>query len=285
MTWLANLVTRHWRGELPVLGGVIFLLFGLHVLAFGLAGALPAERVPVLAGLAVALPSLLVWQVVGVFRAIDRAIRDGGALVPAFAGYLAIAAVLVSALFQLVGLGLAPRTVPGPSAAVPAAVPDPAGVRAVGETILLEGEITLGGYGALERLLQQGSGLRRVVLRSQGGNIPAARGMARLIETAGLDTEAAGDCYSACTLVFMAGARRAMRPGAALGFHGYRLVGDEYLGRGGYLDLHEEEARDRAFYRRRGVADDFVARVHLVSPDRIWRPSRELLRAAGVLTE
>ncbi len=281
MAWIAHLAARHWRGEFPVLSGVIFLLFGLHVLAFRAASLVPADRLVVLAGLAVALTGLLVWQVVGVFRAIDRLIWHGGAPGWVFAGYLAIAVVLVSASYQLVDLGLPARSAPR---LAPESL-DAAGVSALGDTILLEGEITLAGYAALERLLQRRAGLRRVEMRSQGGNIPAARGMARLIETAGLDTRAAGDCFSACTLVFMAGARRSMAPGAALGFHGYRLIGDEYLGRGGYLDLGEEEARDRAFFRRRGVARDFVAKVHRTGSDRIWRPGRELLRAAGVLTE
>lgn len=155
----------------------------------------------------------------------------------------------------------------------------PPSLETIGEVIVFSGPINLDAFRALEETLRAKSGLRVLRLTSEGGNIPAARGMARLVAEAGLGTEAAGLCASACTRVFIAGKTRHLRIGARLGFHRWRLETNVRI-----LDTESEEARDRAAFAARGVDPAFLARAFTTPHGSMWFPTAAELRAAGVVT-
>lgn len=115
---------------------------------------------------------------------------------------------------------------------------------------------------------------------SPGGRIPAARGLARLISEAALNTHVTGTCASACTLAFIAGGTRTMDPGAQIGFHGYALLSTVQT-----LDISHEQSRDIARFERQGVAADFLEHAYSVPHTDIWFPSSQDLIDAGVLTK
>lgn len=168
----------------------------------------------------------------------------------------------------------AARIAPPPVAAPVLPLPVDGGVA------VFAGTIDLGSYRALQATLAQYPGLQTLRLTGPGGHIPSARGMARLVSEAGLNTEAAGLCASACTLVFVAGVRRKLLPGGALGFHAYRLQTGANL-----LDPKAEEARDRSFMQGKGVSAAFLDRVFATDHNDQWQPDPATLRENGVLTD
>jgi hypothetical protein len=183
---------------------------------------------------------------------------------------IVLAAGLTQALNQL---AQAHASAPPPRAAV-ALLP----VR--GTVALFTGPITLESYSALSETLRKVPGLTDLHLSSDGGSIPAARGMARLVREAGLHTKAVGRCASACTLVFAAGEERRLQPGAQLGFHAYRLNTGAKV-----LSTAEEQNRDRAALAERGISAKFLKQAFGTPHEDMWLPSEAELLEAGVLTQ
>ena len=58
---------------------------------------------------------------------------------------------------------------------------------------------------AVQRTLIEHPGIALVEVNSPGGQVSPAIAIADLIRKRGLDTLAEGRCYSACTLIFLAG--------------------------------------------------------------------------------
>lgn len=145
----------------------------------------------------------------------------------------------------------------------------------------LEGMIDFAHYAALKSLLEKDAhGVRVVHLNSTGGRIPAARGIARLIREAGLDTHVSGTCASACTIIFIAGNARTIQPDGRIGFHGYRLLSTIAT-----VDVAEEERKDRAAFLAKGVTATFLERAYSVPHSEMWFPSHRTLLDAGVVTQ
>lgn len=278
MDKLGTIIGDHWRGALSpgiaLAGPLLGLHLGLALLLFQLRGA--GFHVVILL-VAVQL-GVLIWQSVGMFRVADRSLQGFGGAQVATLCYVAILGVVGSSLFQIAGLLAAGQTV---TAGIE---PPPATVSAEGAVIRLEGEITLRAYSALGTMLADEKEYRALVLTSDGGNIHAARGLARLVVEAGLETVVEGNCFSACTLVFIAGSRRVLKPGGSLGFHQYRLADFEGRGRALYPDARAEQQRDRGYFEAQGIASQFIDRIYQTDHDAIWRPSRQDLLTAGVLT-
>jgi hypothetical protein len=156
----------------------------------------------------------------------------------------------------------------------------PQHLETIGTSAIFSGPITLASFDALAETLRQRPDLTTLRLSSNGGHIPSARGMARLVQEAGLETEAEGTCASACSLVFMAGKERHLRPGARLGFHAYRLNTGSKI-----LNPRDEENRDRQFMQSMGVASWFLDEAFATRHEAIWFPDLGTLRLAGVLTD
>ncbi|MGB3279151.1 MAG: hypothetical protein WBA92_08160 [Pseudorhodobacter sp.] len=182
-----------------------------------------------------------------------------------------IAAVAFSASLDRVALAY--RAAPRPPA-------PPQHLETIGTSAIFSGPITLASFEALAETLRQQPNLVTLRLSSNGGHIPSARGMARLVQEAGLATEAEGTCASACSLVFMSGKIRQLRPDARLGFHAYRLNTQSNI-----LDPRDEENRDRQFMQSMGVASWFLDEAFATRHEAIWFPDLETLRRAGVLTD
>ena len=278
----SDLLTSHWRGELPLLRAILVPLIAVHlvlsvVLYLG-ADGIPALRYSLL-GLAA---SVLIWQLVGTLRSTDRAIISHVEMVGAGLSYMAIILVFLSTVAQSVGLML-PNWVPDLQEE-----PSPPYLRMSSDQtqLFLDGHVTLDHFGELEFLLQKGAGpLQSVVLNSPGGNVHAARGLARLIETENLNTHVAGECLSACTLILMAGATRTAEPNASIGFHQYTVGTYKNLGEFVLFDAEAEQQKDLTYFKRRGLTAGFLEQVFQADAQNLWRPDRETMRRAGVLTE
>ncbi|NIZ15037.1 hypothetical protein, partial [Phaeobacter sp. HF9A] len=235
--------------------GVLALLWAMNqllALPLWLAGALLASDT-----------LLLLAQLRQYHLSAERHIRDTGAMALSWGGYLAcLLAVFASATLWWDTLLIATRP--------PAEERFDLRMQREREALYrlelspdrrvlrFEGEIT---YGLKPRILQAVNAtpeLREIQLTSPGGQVFAARAAAQAILAAGLTTSASGDCASACTLLFLAGAERHLTPGARLGFHGYGLSMRVHLP--GY-DIKAAEAKDLAYLRSRGVSAEFTSRA------------------------
>lgn len=134
-----------------------------------------------------------------------------------------------------------------------------------------------------------------VVLNAPGGSIAVAEAMSQVIEQFGADTEVQGRCLSACTLIFLGGKRRTLAKGSLLGFHrSYVEVPTLSVGRPTFTtddvsseyDVGEDAALQSVhFMLKHGVDIQFALKALTYERGDMWIPSREELRAAGVLTE
>ena len=136
-----------------------------------------------------------------------------------------------------------------------------------------------------------------------GGYVPTASAIAEYLIRHNINTEAVGECNSACAQIFLGGKTRTLAPDAKLGFHRPHLVKERE--KQFYAENHVKKGwKDRFDYGidtydlamlhmvksieymlSRGVDIDFILKRYSTSSYDIWHPSREELLEAGVLTE
>ncbi len=276
----ARFFLSHWRGNHGLAFTILVTLLGLRFLLGYLQLLLPTSPALILIGFCIlANVVLLVWQVVGAFRAGDRHLRTTGDMISVWGGYFAIIVVVVLASIQTVNAitvlspSLPPRVADAP------ALPD-LPISADGATITLSGNIDFDLNTAFVDALATHPAIRRVTLSSDGGYIFAARAIAFNIGKRRLDTPVERSCTSACTLAFMAGDARTLGPEAQLGFHRYQMETPDKVQ---ILDIGEEMEKDRSYLASRGVSDDFLDQVFKAGHSDIWFPSHAVLRGAGVI--
>jgi hypothetical protein len=269
----------HWRGNHGLVFTILVTVLGFRILLGYLQLLLPASPAVVLIGFCIlANGVVLVWQVVGAFRAGDRHLRATGDMVPVWGSYFAIVVVVVLASIQTID---AMATLAPPPRIAEAPAPPDLPISADGATITLSGNIDFVLNTAFVDALAAHPAIRRVTLSSDGGYIFAARAIAFNIARHRLDTHVELTCNSACTLAFMAGDARTLGPEARLGFHRYQMEApDKVL----ILDIGEEMAKDRSYFASRGVSDGFLDQVFQAGHGDIWFPSRAAMQEAGVTT-
>ncbi len=275
----ARFFISHWRGNHGLVFTILVTVLGLRILLGYLQLLLPASPAVVLIVCWIlANVVVLVWQVVGAFRAGDRHLRATGDTISVWGSYFAIVVVVVLAAIQTVDAITA--LAPPPRVADAPAPPD-LPISADGATITLSGNIDFDLNTAFVDALAAHPAIRRVTLSSDGGYIFAARAVAFNIAKHRLDTHVEQTCNSACTLAFMAGEARTLGPEARLGFHRYQMEApDKVL----ILDIGAEMERDRSYFAGRGVKGDFLDQVYQAGHGDIWFPSHAVLQEAGVTT-
>ncbi len=151
-------------------------------------------------------------------------------------------------------------------------------------------------------LLRRNPGITTLRLNSSGGSLWAGDEMSRLVIDFELDTEVQSVCASACSMVFLGGAKRSMQRGGKIGFHrshwspqdiaNYyqeeRVAEDwrtpfEFTA-WVYEDTQEEIYQDLAFMLSRGVSAEFAIRSKQYFTE-MWYPTRKELREGGFLRD
>jgi len=136
-----------------------------------------------------------------------------------------------------------------------------------------------------------------------GGYMPTASAIAEYLIRHDINTEAVGECDSACAQIFLGGKTRTLAPGAKLGFHRPHLVKEReqkfyeenhikkgWKDRFDYgIDTYDlamvHMAKSIEYMLSRGVDIDFILKKYSTSSYDMWYPSREELLEAGVVTE
>ena len=183
-----------------------------------------------------------------------------------------------------------------------------------GDTLTLDMTIKEPGYefdGALDEYdetevisyLFDNPQIKTLRVTGPGGYLPTASAIAEYLIRHDINTEAVGECDSACAQIFLGGKTRTLAPGAKLGFHRPHLVKERE--KQFYKENHVKKGwKDRFDYGidtydlamlhmvksieymlNRGVNIDFILKRYSTSSYDIWYPSKAELLEAGVLTE
>jgi hypothetical protein len=284
-----NYFLRHWRGELSlpvsywlngILGG---LLIGITVAVLAVITHRQGEARPLLwlfnlVAIWLLGTLLTLWQAVGVWRSAIRYRRSG----KRFWGGLAQTVTLLGAAQYAYGFA----TVGAPQLAGIYEIvsgdakvgPHQFHILAGGQTLDFAGGITFGVADEFEHFLAAMTNVRTVRLNSHGGRILEAQKMADIIKRRNLATFVAGDCLSACTIVFLGGSQRFMLPAARLGFHQPAFRGMTASDRSAAIST--EVARLQRF----GLSHDFAVKANTAAPSSMWYPDKDELLREHVVT-
>ena len=148
-----------------------------------------------------------------------------------------------------------------------------------GRVIDYHGGVNEGAAAALEKLVNASPKATTVRLQSPGGWVGEGRRLADVVKRYGLKTHVDEGCFSACTLVFLAGRERTAGAAAQVGFHHSRAIGSR-VGSAG-ADGDDDEAK---LYLAAGLSPAFVQQVLNTPSRQMWVPTRRQLLEAGVLT-
>lgn len=281
--------SRHWHGRAPLavslFGGGFATSLGLSFLLQETLDLLAWNYRPVAGAITlvwiwVVVAAVMVWQLVGIWRAarIHHAERraDGRSTWFAWAARIAV----VFGCLQGVGTFAFVARSQIDTAVTLARAPAPYEIRleAGGRTLVFSGEIEFGAVRAIRDHLETVPQITEVRLESEGGRVVEAERMEHLVRSAGLDTRVDTWCHSACTIAFLGGRQRHLGSEALLGFHGASLAGEDEG-----LAAERENARIRRRLEAAGVDTTFLKRAWTAQPG-LWFPSHHLLVASGVAT-
>jgi len=260
-------VCRHWQGRLSLASSFWIQGVALNVLlalwSFELARSMrdsTTDRVRVVVLTTQAVVCVVsVWQWVGVWRA------SGRRKTHFFARLLARACVLAS----VVHVTLCVAKVAASWHA--SACGEPWLVRVLGkpDETELRGPICDGASAALGELLHSHPTVRTLHVTSSGGLVNEGLRLATLVRAQHLHVVVDSSCYSACTLLLLAGDQRFMRPNARIGFHRMRLRDGRDV-----IPIGDDMA---SALEGVGASKAFVDRVYATSSDDIWEPSKNRL--------
>lgn len=266
-------MANHWRGSYSLPLTLLVTVVGLRIVLGMLQTTVPADLLDFWVMLSVAI---LLWQVVGTMRAADRFLKETGNVLGLCFAYfmLLIAAVLT---FVQTADALSTKYAPPPYDTMSAGTLP---VISRDGTMRVDGNLDWELYGAFEQTLDSYPNIQSIHLGSTGGYVFVARAMAKKILERNLDTHIVTHCYSACAIAFLAGERRTMSERAELGFHQYKLeAGYETV----VINVADELERDRQFFARRGLSDEFVQQVFTAAHSDLWVPDNDILIKAGVI--
>lgn len=282
-------IGRHWHGELSlpvafwVNNGLLSVPAGLLIGA--LAAWITVEGDYLRGGsiaILVAWPLLTafsVWCIVGAWRSASAYLGSDGSRLWGYGAKLLLALGALQALGttafdfmpQLGGWLRMARGI-DPIGHVQATItPD-------GRKLRLQGPVGMGDGARVQALLAGARGVRMVELDSPGGRLKEAGLIAAAVREGGWPTRAVGDCESACTLIYLAGSRRQLMPGARLGFH---------RAASGSVNPALDALANRMLaqtYREAGLPEHFLVRTLATPPQRMWYPARDELVGGGLIT-
>jgi hypothetical protein len=228
--------------------------------------------------IAVAYLLILPWQLVGLWRSSRRYVAEQGDVGVATFAQAGIVIALVSAIGS--SATTLQRVLGFHAVQADADLPPNYDLRVLREenAILIDGPFDVGLPRDVKALLAREPAIETVILNSDGGRIFEARGLARQIVEHGLDTSVLGHCRSACTVAFMAGKIRKIGKHGQLGFHSYALEAVM-----AFVDPLEEQEKDKAFFERQGVYQNFIERIFNTPHDDMWHPDIAQLLEANVV--
>lgn len=148
------------------------------------------------------------------------------------------------------------------------------------EILVVQGDIDIAATKRLSGFLGKNSGIKKLIIESEGGNIFEARGIARLVKENSLHTHVDGKCFSACTLIYVSGDLRTAGVNAEFGFHSYR---QRTINGGVGIDIEEQQNIDAGIFADAGVDKEFIDQMYQAEHEDMWFPERLRLIEARVI--
>lgn len=224
-------------------------------------------------GLSIAIS---VWAIIGIWRSATRHQAKVGT----------VKSALIAKLLASIGaLGLVAHLSQTPPPIVENALVVvgfyPFGVPAVlsinGRTLHLDGSITLEVAEQFNDLIGKHPEVNQVSLTSPGGSIDAAVEISSVIKERNLSTVAAGECSSACTMIFLSSKVRVFDVDASLGFH------SPSSGAAGDVVVNGTSLEMRLAYADAGLSEPFADKVFGTPSNSMWHPIDYVLIREGAV--
>lgn len=154
-------------------------------------------------------------------------------------------------------------------------------VRVSGSQLQLSGTVSIGMWQEVQAALAAHPNIQTIAIQSPGGRVSPAIAIADQIRTRGLDTQAEGRCFSACTLIFLAGENRSLGRFSQFGFHAaYRPGADGQR----IPSVRINQAIVQRFVSR-GVDPEFSVTAWTTPSNDLWLPSTDQLLSANYATD
>jgi len=144
----------------------------------------------------------------------------------------------------------------------------------------VNGVMEIGILPAFKTMLLKHPELTTVAFNSNGGNVYQARGLANIIVSNQLNTYVSKDCYSACTIAYVAGKTRYMSTGGKLGFHQYNIKSKMLNHR---FNVKKEQAKDLSYFKSRIADNKFIEKIFTSKNSDLWIPENQHLLNSGVI--
>lgn len=284
----------HWRGDLNLVQAFWINLVGLRILLLLLQDYTHPPfldrsvwtTVLAIAWIVVFDLVLLVWQVRGALRAIDRWFAARGQRNTVFLLHLGI--VFCVLMPVLSGLVAVQSLWFGPDDRFAKYKPFTwlqdyeLRIAEKGTRLEITGDFKSGLAQAVADLLAGNPDITTIILESRGGRVAEGRALAELIRSKELATHVAATCSSACATAFIGGHHRSLGPEGRLGFHRFRLDAPYYNPE---VSAGAQQAADLAFYTSQGLSAGFLKKVFRAEASEIWYPDHQALERAGVVHE
>jgi len=282
-----NYFRRHWRGELS-LGvsywangflGNILLLAAIYSLA-GLASRSSHDYsfVGYWAGVYGIALSVVIWQLVGIWRSADNHVVKTGRKFWAGAAKVAVALGFLRFVGDFMGTGVpAIRESIEQGNWLSKNAKWEINLLRDGSEIEVRGGVGRGITADIERFLTAAPNVKLVHLNLEvGGLVEEGQKLNALLRQRNLAAYTSSQCVSACTIAFMGGVERYLKKGAKLGFHAYKVPG---------LNTTETDYKEsKQSLIASGVSREFVEKVFNTSNESMWYPETEELLRSGVVT-
>lgn len=281
-----NYFVRHWRGQLTLPVAYWVNNWGVTLLAWGLifaANELLADvslRMQSAAVLALCVLLLIVacWSTIGVWRSAGNHTARGGARIWGSAAQFLTIFSVVGAMSNFFVYNL-PQMKEHWLIALDR---DPLGYIETKLTrdrkaLVLSGTLGAGSAEKIRAELDQEPDVHTLVLDTSGGRVGEAALIAKLVRERKLNTYVDTHCESACTVILLAGADRAVTANARVGFHRASFPG--------MSPKQDKAMTDQLIdqYRAAGLPEPFLARVRETQSQDMWYPSRDELLAARAI--
>ncbi len=152
-------------------------------------------------------------------------------------------------------------------------------VRLAGDAVIARGAIGPAFASDIRDALESRAGVRELRIDSGGGLVASGDAIAAVVRAHGVDVVVGEYCASACLPIFLAGRRRVLAPGAALGCHQMSdgLTGAPAGAARNFRDIHPPD--DAAPVHAR-----LIAACDATPPRRMYEPSLRDLAAIGAVT-
>ncbi len=164
-----------------------------------------------------------------------------------------------------------------------AADPPPRVYQAKSGYIIYSGKIGGGGYRRLLNALDTHPEVRKIEIESNGGSIPEALRMAKLISQRGVDTHVQTHCYSACVALLLSGKNRTADVSADIALHATSasVTMDPRLEK---LILKSADDEMRSYLADHGVSKQLLDETHDLGPKKLNRKTSVYLLENNLLT-